>query len=219
MAPNASFKVAKKVVLTAAIVAATMLGEYPETAAARFLSPRHPRAPGTPVPSPKGGKGSVDLPPVCSFGWPCSAWPIDPEANHTVFSCDLENRMGETIWFQSDGDLWPFAVGSGETTRRLYDDLGPRKVSCAWAYDGNYKSGVPAWDRNWPEASSCRVDAGEDGHQYCRLLFENRLCSTPTPWYARVLPWTCTTYSTNTTRPYVGAVQPSWLAALIHMDD
>jgi hypothetical protein len=153
--------------------------------------------------------------------------------------------MGDTIWFQCDGDLFYFSVGSGQSIGRLYNDvqdLGPRnKVSCAWAFQENYKSSVPAWDGNWPEASSCRVDDASGADGQCRLLFENREvalltatggrrvlgglllknCTTPTPWYAWLFPWTdpCTTYLDNTTRPYVGNIQPSWAAAVFNMDN
>uniref|UniRef100_A0A0E0KP36 DUF7771 domain-containing protein n=1 Tax=Oryza punctata TaxID=4537 RepID=A0A0E0KP36_ORYPU len=244
MAPNATHKV-KKVLLVVAMtmIASTILGEYPQAAAARFSARRPPPGPGRRPPVPGGGgrgrpRPGFDLPPVCSFGWPCS----EPEANHTTFSCELENRMGDTIWFQCDGDYFAFSVGSGQSIRRLYNDqdLGPRnKVSCAWAFQENYKSSVLAWDGNWPEASSCRVDddGGADGQ--CRLLFENRevalltatggrrvlgglpLKNCSTPWYAWVFPWTdpCTTYLDNTTRPYVGNIQPTWTAAVINMDD
>uniref|UniRef100_J3LWT6 DUF7771 domain-containing protein n=1 Tax=Oryza brachyantha TaxID=4533 RepID=J3LWT6_ORYBR len=228
-----SLKAVKKVSLVAAIVAAAILSDTACGAGRTVWSPRRR----SPSPPRSGRRGpAVELPPVCSFGWPCD--PEPEEGNSTVvFSCDVENRMGDTIYLQCDGDFWAFAVGSGETVRhRLYDDRS--KVSCAWAFDGNYKSGVAAWDPNWPEASSCRVDAAAAGRQDCRLLFENReavlltapggrpvlgglqLCiDKPTPWYARA-PWadSCAAYPNTTTRPYVGTVQPSWMAALLSMD-
>ncbi|XP_052153597.1 uncharacterized protein LOC127771709 [Oryza glaberrima] len=248
MAPNAMRKV-KKVLLVVTMITSIILGEYPLQAAAGRFSACHP-PPGAgrlppPVPGGTGvggkSKPEFDLPDVCSVGFPCSASEPEPEANHTTFSCELENQMRDTIWFQCDGDLFYFSVGSGQSVRRLYNDheLGPgNKVSCAWAFQENYKSSVPAWDGNWPEASSCRV-GGADGQ--CRLLFENREvallagtggrrvlgglllknCTTPTPWYAWLFPWTdpCTTYLDNTTRPYVGNIQPSWAAAVFNMDN